>query len=137
MPHWRPGETGTLIRRGPDGAETPVAFDTDHVEWPSPRYFWPLGRADDVVQVGGHNVSPSRVARHLEDDSRVAEAQVGLDGNSQRLTARVLPSAEGQALDPRDLRAALESRAADLRPAERPVRYRIASGDTERSREAG
>lgn len=136
IPHWRPGEPGELVRRTPEGTETAVAFDTDHIHWPDPRRFQPRGRADGQVQVGGNNVSPERVARHLEDHHGVAEARVYLDPEEQRLAARITPAPDAS-MPPAELRTALEARAAELPSAERPTRYLFVSLDSHSPDEAG
>jgi 4-coumarate--CoA ligase len=80
-------EPGTPIL-GPGGDALPLQ---DHLEWVGPSRFFVRGRRDGVVQVGGVNVAPAAVARHLEALDEVATAAVRLDLRTGRLKAFVVP----------------------------------------------
>ena len=122
MPHWQPGEAGTLIRITPEGGRAGVPFDTDHIAWQDNGHFYPQGRTDSVVQVGGINVHPPSVAEHLAAHPGVAEAEVALPADSDRLAAWITPTAE-RGRDTDNLRAELEASVRQLQPAERPAAF--------------
>lgn len=127
MPHWIPGEPGELVRRTPEGGAAAVAFDTDHIQWQTPRRFYPQGRADGVVQVGGLNVDPVAVARRLEEHPAVAAAEVARDPGLDRLVAWITPLSDDTE-DSTALRDDLEQWATSLSPPERPIRFHLTSG---------
>ena len=94
----------------------------DHIERIGDRDIRPVGRRDGALQVGGHNVWPSRVADVLRQIDGVAEVAVRLNGNG-RLKAFIVPDA-GQ--DETALLNAIELVAADrLYVAERPRDWRF------------
>jgi 4-coumarate--CoA ligase (photoactive yellow protein activation family) len=63
----------------------------DRLDWrPGLSFTW-HGRLDNVVQVGGVNVSPSMVARSLGECAGVREAAVRFDPESGRLKAFIVP----------------------------------------------
>jgi len=68
-----PAEEGLAVLIGRDGrtAETP-----DRIIACGHRSFRVIGRSDGAVQVGGMNVFPDRVARHLESHPWIAAARV-------------------------------------------------------------
>lgn len=104
-------------RRGVDYVEPP-----DHLERVGPRSFVPKGRRDGVVQVGGVNVLPTKVAAWLCAFDGVADATVRLshDAADARLKAFVVP---GQGVSAQDLDIRIRARMQDdLSPPERPVR---------------
>jgi len=63
----------------------------DRIEWLDTRCFQVLGRLDDVVKVGGVNVSPTHVRNVLCTCDGVADAAVRLGGD--RLNAFIVPKA--------------------------------------------
>ncbi len=64
----------------------------DELSWVDAQHFHLLGRADQSVQVGGHNVSPQWVVEQLKLHPAVCEASVRLDtqGEPARLKAFVV-----------------------------------------------
>jgi 4-coumarate--CoA ligase (photoactive yellow protein activation family) len=62
----------------------------DHLDWVEPGRFQVQGRKDDVVQVGGVNVSPAQVATVIRGMNGVADVAVRL--GSGRLRAFIVPS---------------------------------------------
>lgn len=71
----------------------------DHVERIGARGLRPTGRRDGMVQVGGHNVSPARVAELLRATGGVADAAVRL-GSDGRLKAFIVPTTDADTLAP-------------------------------------
>ncbi|WP_114416188.1 AMP-binding protein [Marinospirillum perlucidum] len=67
----------------------------DELEWVDQRHFYPCGRLDQAVQVGGINVYPQRIARLLESLPEVHEARVRLmtAAEGDRLKAFIVPAA--------------------------------------------
>ena len=90
----RSGDSGTLLRRLPDGSTVPVPL-MDEIEWIDERRLRPVGRRDGAVQIGGVNVYPAAVARKIEENPDVHEAQVRVDSKTGRLTATVRLSTGG------------------------------------------
>lgn len=122
LPHWERGSHGSLRRLLPDGATLSFA-PLDRLEWLEARTFRPAGRLDGVVQVGGVNVSPERVAERIRGHEAVADCAVRPfgEGSRQRLKAFIVP-ADGQA-DREALREALTEWLWESLPAaERPIR---------------
>ena len=72
---------GNGVRRIADNAELSVQ---DHLVWESSLSFRVDGRQDDVVQVGGTNVSPTKVRGILRSLPAVADADVRLDNGRLR-----------------------------------------------------
>jgi long-chain acyl-CoA synthetase len=62
----------------PDGMIAPLVLQ-DIIEWHSDTQFAVLRRQDDVVQVGGHNVSPLAIAQTLQTHPDVQAAAVRLN----------------------------------------------------------
>jgi len=91
----------------------------DELVWEGDRQFRPAGRRDNMVQVGGINVSPDHVARRLCTHPAVAEASVRLADNG-RLKAFIVPCAKTrETLDAGTLRAWMQNHLPDHeRPAE-------------------
>ncbi|NDY90501.1 AMP-binding protein [Ideonella livida] len=97
----------------------------DRLQWQGERRFQPVGRRDQVVQVGGVNVSPATVAAALAARPGVAQAVVRPwgEGAQARLKAFVVPAPEVRAAaQEAELVAALLAWARQgLPPAARPV----------------
>jgi 4-coumarate--CoA ligase (photoactive yellow protein activation family) len=92
---WKRATPGgnALLREGEnDGVDAP-----DLLAWQDDRHFYPAGRVDSAVQVGGVNVFPQRVQGELLLHPEVAEAAVRLmrpdEGN--RLKAFIVPRDPG------------------------------------------
>lgn len=120
--HWR--REGTEALRRAD-MEAPIA-PPDHLQFETDRAFRPAGRRDDVVQVGGVNVSPAHVGRVIAGHPDVADCAVRLDtgaGADARLKAFVVlarPIEEAAALE------ALSAHLADQLPAPaRPAQWTL------------
>jgi long-chain acyl-CoA synthetase len=65
----------------PSGAIQPMAVQ-DELQWIDHQSFHLLRRADQSVQVAGHNVSPAWVIQQLQTHPAVKEASVRLDGHA-------------------------------------------------------
>ncbi|MGN6580048.1 MAG: AMP-binding enzyme [Bordetella sp.] len=96
FPYWRVQEDAcAIVRCLPDGASACFALQ-DSLTWVDEYRFFPQGRRDQVVQVGGVNVFPGCVAEALKQHPAVLDAQVRLmrpdEGN--RLKAYVVPQDE-------------------------------------------
>ncbi|MGM0522326.1 MAG: AMP-binding protein [Pseudomonadota bacterium] len=92
LPHWQKATADTLIAA--DARDHAVSLP-DRVEWEDTRRFTLGGRHDDVVSIGGVNVSPAKVAREMEALSEVRQCAVRPTraGNGQmRLKAFVVPT---------------------------------------------
>ncbi len=125
LPYWQCDADGNLQRTLPD-ATTMTVTPLDHLHWTQERVFHPRGRTDDVIQIGGVNVSPEHVARRLEGHPAVAACAVRShgEGSRRRLKAFIVP-AQAEA-DPETLREELEAWAWEHLPAvERPTDLRI------------
>lgn len=132
---WRelPAPTFTLLPRWhwlPDnGADWRIADDRgtaqslpDHVERIGERALRPIGRRDGVVQVGGHNVSPTCVGEILRTVGGVADAAVRLHYDG-RLKAFIVPETSN---DPAALATLIQQRAAArLTVHEQPRHFRF------------
>lgn len=64
-----------LVRADSEGQFKRIALQ-DQLQWKSDREFLPLKRKDDVVQVGGHNVSPQWVAQKITEALEVQDCAV-------------------------------------------------------------
>jgi long-chain acyl-CoA synthetase len=65
LDHWFKGDAPhTLLRHCPDGAMRAYELP-DEIEWPTERRLRPIKRRDQVIQVGGNNVSPNWVADEI------------------------------------------------------------------------
>lgn len=99
--HWHRTEDDPprLVRRQPEGSLSDPVAPMDRLRWHGDRHFVPTGRVDDVVQVGGENVSPAAVAEGLRAHPGVAEAAVRLmrPDEGVRLKAFVVPTAAAEA----------------------------------------
>lgn len=109
-----------LSRRCGDSDRTIIP--PDRLAWSGARRLRPIGRHDQAVQVGGHNVYPDRVANVIERHAQVAKAAVRLDRHTGRLKAFVVPVA--MPADTVGFRALLiDFLKADLRPPAIPVAF--------------
>jgi 4-coumarate--CoA ligase (photoactive yellow protein activation family) len=94
MPFWsRDTDDDThLLRSAPDGSVRSYELQ-DRLTWEGVDRFTVLGRRDEVVQVGGVNVSPHQVRRKLLEHPHVVDAAVRLmDRNGcARLKAFIVP----------------------------------------------
>ena len=125
LPHWQRDADGNLQRTQPDGAAVTVA-PLDRLQWRDERVFRPTGRIDDIIQIGGVNVSPGHVARRLESHEAVAACAVRShgEGSRRRLKAFIVPARSDA--DPETLRQTLENWIWEHLPAvERPTDLRI------------
>ncbi|MFM2399533.1 MAG: hypothetical protein RL341_1690, partial [Pseudomonadota bacterium] len=77
------GQIGTPMESG----ELGLLAVQDELVWHDPQHFSVGKRADGMVQVGGHNVSPQWVAEQLKQSPLVVDAAVRLD--STAATARL------------------------------------------------
>lgn len=126
MPWWTPSERHWR-RALPDGDAERVTPPPDRLEWVDESRFRPNGRQDGVVQVGGVNVNPERIAQRLAEHPDVAEAAVRPwqrpDGEL-RMKAYVVPCSADQA--PADLDERLQPWLREHFSApERPVHLRV------------
>lgn len=66
----------------------------DRLQWQDTRLFYPIGRLDEAVQVGGINVFPSRVADQLRQLPQIQEVAVRLMSPEEgdRLKAFIVPA---------------------------------------------
>lgn len=124
--HWRRAADPRVLTWEP-GSEPPLrVIPPDHLDWKDDRRFWPAGRIDGAVQIGGQNVYPVRVARILETHPAVALASVRSmrrhEGN--RLKAFIVPRRLPD--DPEALKAELFAWASTILPAvERPTSFTL------------
>ena len=106
MDRWQryAGNAHELVTR--NGAATITVPDV--LEWIDDRHFRPMGRADDVVQVGGVNVSLSHVRQVLLKHPQVRDASVRVMSAElgDRLKAFIVPM--DVTADPRVIHTALE-----------------------------
>lgn len=91
----------------------------DHIAWQDTRRFTLQGRRDDLVTIGGTNVSPLEVAGKIEALPEVSHCAVRayIAGDDQvRLKAYIVPSASEE-----DASAGLDAMLPSLPAAQRPV----------------
>lgn len=90
LPRWRRGPQAHQIIAAGEHTPRPV---TDHLEWEGGRRYWPVGRLDRAVQVGGVNVYPQQVTTFLHDHPKVAKALVRpmTRDEGERLKAFIVP----------------------------------------------
>jgi 4-coumarate--CoA ligase (photoactive yellow protein activation family) len=130
LPYWeRVAMAGE--QRGETGLERPAVADPilppDHFRWVGERHFVPVGRRDEMVQVGGYNVSPTTIARRIEALESVKECAVRLmqEHEGERLKAVVVPANPEH--DPAELRREVETWAVShLAAHERPGHILVA-----------
>nr|WP_284046884.1 AMP-binding protein [Halomonas llamarensis] len=116
LPHWQKATADTLSAA--DERHHVVSLP-DRVTWKDARHFTLMGRHDDVVSIGGVNVSPAAVARELEalPDVRQCAVRPTQAGNGQvRLKAFVVPT------DPaRDIAEDIDAALNEWPSAKRPI----------------
>ena len=122
MDHWR-WDQGSLERLDRDGNGIRTVEPQDHLSFVDERHFHPQGRKDSIVQVGGRNVEPGRVAGLIGQRPGVAACSIVLEEASgeARLHAHVVPET-GATLDGEALRRDL---APLLASAEQPGRIHV------------
>lgn len=98
-----------------------VTLLPDSMDWKDSRHFFPIGRLDDVIQVGGSNVSLGKVISIIGNVHGVKECTVRkmTSGLSDRLKAFIVP--EGNR-DKEIIRKDVLSIFRSLPAAERPVK---------------
>ena len=127
-------EAPVLLRTLPGGEDEQVSLQ-DRLKWSDSRRFWPLGRKDRTVQVGGENVPLQRVEEVLAEHPGVQRVYVRPfeSGGTMRLKAFcVLDSNALEHPDEAALRAHAEKR---LKPSWRPLSIRF--GETPPRNEMG
>ncbi|SEA04546.1 AMP-binding protein [Alkalimonas amylolytica] len=114
LAHWQRLDSQHIKRRG-DTSGTPLM---DQLHWLSECTFQLHGRLDDVISIGGINVSPTRVAERLRALSSVQECAVRPTGPDaqRRLKAFVVP-----AVDPAIAEQDIANTIALWPAAERPI----------------
>lgn len=126
FPYLSPEADSRLERRNPDGTSEQLELQ-DRIEWVDGRRFFPRGRIDRVVQIGGENVNLDHVESVLGEIPGVESARVSLkdvDGEP-RLAATVVAS---PGRSPAPTEEAVQAFARErLRSAERPVSVTIGS----------
>lgn len=94
LSYWRRSEEreGDLVRMSSDGRSVTRSVP-DIIAWEDDRHFRPLRRIDDVVQVGGVNVSLSAVRDALLEHPLVRDASVRVMSaeSGDRLKAFIVP----------------------------------------------
>ena len=122
FPYYRRGEGEHLLeRRSPvDDRWKPVEL-MDELAWQDRRRFYPRGRRDRVVQVGGENVNLDSVERALCDIPGIREAAVRLNGASSEARLKAFLVADSSEGHDRDWVA--QECARRLRPVERPLSF--------------
>jgi long-chain acyl-CoA synthetase len=68
-------EENFVVRQGEDGEFRRLSLQ-DHLQWDADRKFTPTKRVDDVVQLGGHNVSPQWVKEQIAQSPEIKECAV-------------------------------------------------------------
>ena len=88
------GQETLIARRYADGTTDPPQNLQDRVDWVADRQFFPIGRHDKAVQVGGVNVYPDDVARVIAAHPSVQECAVRLMRPEEgvRLKAFIVPT---------------------------------------------
>lgn len=116
----RKGVSDSLWRALPDGGARRCPL-MDVLNWQGPRTFYPAGRRDRAVQVGGINVWPSRVANQLAEIPEVEQCAVRLADRTEgsRLKAFIVLK---EGTDEHDFRQKLKGILRNFSPEERPVR---------------
>lgn len=110
-----------LLRMLPDGTVRKYPL-MDTLNWQGAEKFYPAGRRDKAVQVGGVNVYPSHVAHQLEKIPEVAMCAVRLmdKGEGSRLKAFIVLK---NGIDEHDFRRKLKTFLKNFSPEERPVHF--------------
>ena len=125
FPYWNKHVTEPQLTR--DETQLIVAKLQDKLEWTSRIHFKVLGRKDDIVQVGGNNVSLNHVRQILLQHPSVKDAAIRLmlPNEGSRLKAFVVPVKNGNdALTFKKLEAYVST---CLKPEERPKSFMFGS----------
>lgn len=95
FPYWNKHFTEPQLIR--EGAQLTVAKLQDKLEWNTSIHFKVLGRKDDIVQVGGNNVSLNHVRQTLlqHPSVKVAAIRLMLPNEGSRLKAFIVPVNNG------------------------------------------
>lgn len=124
--YWAPVSPDALQRRLPDGSLSEPIPLQDRLEWVDDKRFYPRGRRDGAVPIGGVNVFPGAVAEKLRAHPRVRDCLVRpIDiGGEKRLKAFVVPADANSA--PEELKQTLSAWCkTHLDPAGRPVSWTL------------
>lgn len=91
LPRWQRGSHANTLADCETGAEYELS---DRMKWLGHAHFLPEGRRDEVVQVAGMNVFPSRIAERLQCLPEIASAAVRLMSalEGDRLKAFIVPA---------------------------------------------
>ncbi|MEB0150705.1 AMP-binding protein [Pseudomonas sp. CCC2.2] len=91
LPRWQRGSQANTLAECETGPEYEL---NDQLKWLGQAHFLPEGRRDEVVQVGGINVFPSRITEQLQCLPEVAAAAVRLMSalEGDRLKAFIVPT---------------------------------------------
>ncbi|MCF7530719.1 AMP-binding protein [Pseudomonas petrae] len=91
LPRWQRGSHASTLAEFETGTEYELS---DHMKWLDHAHFLPEGRRDEVVQVAGINVFPSRIAERLQCLPEIAAAAVRLMSalEGDRLKAFIVPA---------------------------------------------
>ena len=91
LPRWQRGSQANTLAECETGPEYDL---NDQLKWLGQAHFLPEGRRDEVVQVGGINVFPSRITEQLQCLPEVAAAAVRLMSalEGDRLKAFIVPA---------------------------------------------
>ena len=93
----------------------------DNFIWPTEETFWPQGRLDTAIQIGGINVYPEKIVAYLSSNPKIRACTVRLDQNLGRLKAFiVLKDAKPSASLRQELRIFVKK---GLTNVEQPVRF--------------
>jgi long-chain acyl-CoA synthetase len=99
LPHWsRSNDDAELERTMSDGSSARYPLQ-DKLEWAGERYFRPVGRIDQAVQVGGTNVFPAYVAEVLGMHPQVEAAAVRLMRPDEGARLKAFVVVRGEASD--------------------------------------
>ena len=94
LPRWQacPEDSQALV----DKTSQNLVTLNDRLTWQSPELFYPQGRIDEAVQVGGINVFPQSLAKRLAALPGVQAAQVRLMSphEGERLKAFIVPDTQ-------------------------------------------
>ncbi|NYS60021.1 AMP-binding protein [Vreelandella salicampi] len=117
LPHWQRSTADTLTAAD---ARAHAASLPDRVAWEDTRCFTLAGRHDDVVSIGGVNVSPIAVAREMEALPEVRQCAVrstSAGDGQMRLKAFVVPAESSR----HDVGERIDAMLNDWPAAKRPV----------------
>lgn len=128
LPYWSRNleDSKSLLRTLPDGEQKLLPLQ-DEFKWDGNKKFYPAGRADNAVQVGGINVYPARIANIISALPGVAECRVRFMRPEEgwRLKAFIVPEKGWNAAD---LTVSLKAYFHEqLSPPERPAQLNFGS----------